>query len=269
MASPIVSMVMVLMTIGIATGLIPSPLSNPIVPAAGVLLLYILISVRMAPWASLVFLSVIFMFTGANIDAYQGLFYAVLLLAGFVSLQAAKGVRGKFSGVTPHNLERTEQGLVGGRRYTGQNATILSILAGFMIFLLFTMIQTSQNFVVIGAPSLATLDSNQVDSLGPAILGILGVIENTFFIAVFFFYLAIFGYEYVAVVLSGLTFAGFHAAAYGLNPAAMLFAFLWWVLNITAFLFFDRYTMDIAHYSNNVFIGFAYLGVSILGFKVI
>lgn len=161
------------------------------------------------------YLGFFFLFASANISPAQGTFYAIALLMYVVFGARFKARFESKEGKVP---------LVG--RLKGLAWQGATIMAGVLIYFMMLQWQGGTQASILGSPQLAAT-TTLLTSFSPAIVFLLGVIENRFFITVYHWLLRIpflGGNIIFAVIGTGLLFGLIHIGVYGLSVAGMLFA---------------------------------------------
>lgn len=223
------------------------------------------------------FLIVFFLFAVPNIDAIQGLFYGLTLVAVMI--------------FAPFSRLKTnrESVTIGKKRITGVLPQLGFVILGIGIWLIMRSLQVqSPAAAIIGVPQLAIV-GNLPETLkmlfAPTIIGLLGIIENLFFFTLYLiltteafgrFFSAIgavsakipavgrmIGVFFTSIgsgllnkIFAGITtavlFSLFHLSVYGLVLGALVFAVLVMSLWIISFeVFRDTTPADTSHWMWN------------------
>ena len=111
----------------------------------------------------------------------------------------------------------------GNKKFTGMGFVVFSWIISGAVFMLMVGMQTSQNFSILGHPSLS-IASDLGKTFAPLLSGVLGFVENKTFFTLFEVIRQYFGSDILALLIVVVAFPIFHVTAYGLMFSAMIFA---------------------------------------------
>lgn len=155
---------------------------------------------------------------------------------------------------------------IGDVKFQNIGFIFLSLGIGAILFFMINLMGTRTGNIVIGVPQLATITTGTIASLFiPGLKGLLGIIENRSFFTLlnilikFGATIPLIGVvvglamPIFPIIISAGLFAIYHLVAFSLAFAALIWAFLAFVLYIISFILTkNTLAADFAHWLNNV-----------------
>lgn len=221
------------------------------------LVIYILLTLLPNPFGklfSLLYLFIFFLFTRVHISETQGGFYTALILGIFIFDLIGFG------------LGEVDKFTVKGYTFRGIGFALLSFAIGFLLFMFMRFLGGTTPAAVIGVPVALQISAGAASALSAAGIGLLGIIENRFFIGVIkalkklftiapIPFLKAIPFLMIALpfILGAALFAIFHGTIIVGGAGFLIFAFLMFLIwGILAFTPLGELAGEIAHYLWNV-----------------
>lgn len=211
-------------------------------------------------------LLILLLFIYSNINESQGGFYALGLLVALVFMPVLK---------TKVNATSIN---IFGKKFKGFFAQGIFVIGGIGILFVMKALQAGspQGAAIIGVPTLAISQQTISYLLSPAIITLIGVMENITFIT--FFLLQVIALQILfslpllknipfigsllstkygpiisSIILTATEFALFHSKTYSLAAGAMIFAGIVWIIWNVVYIFTnDTTAQDVSHGGHNL-----------------
>lgn len=208
-----------------------------------------------------ILLAMVFVWAYPNLSDRQAGYYLILLILVFIF-----GFINRF-----YEVDQERKGSLFGARFLGFQWVFVNVLVGGAVLVIMAFLQGRSTGAILGVATLSVAAPSSVSStLGPSIVGLLGLIENRFLFSLVdilrVFWLEITGVlapvgvllavvsPVAVVVLASLFFAVLHVTAYSFVAINLIFAFIVAAIWIVSYLALrNSIVADVSHLLWNAF----------------